>query len=236
MKIKSKIFTLVLIISSAFFISTMPANAGECSAEDPCMTFAEVDSSGVVVNIIVCQPSVCGASGAWAGKNPGNGNKLVPQVAANPTTHESSGGYKTSSEGISVTESNGRFSIDNASGPVTNTKVVETANDTTIVSTSIHSDGARTFTYEDTIDNPNSINMKTVGELPNNTAADINITKINKVDNSKLSINEEFQERITQSEFEDSLNNKYSFNIDLMGLLNINLDILIDFLSNWFLL
>lgn len=236
MKTKSKIFTLALIISSAFFISTTPASAGECSAEDPCMTFAEVDSTGVVVNIIVCQPSVCGTAGSWAGKNPGNGNKLVPQVAANPVTHENSGGYRASADNSPVTESNGRFTLNGDAGPITNTKTIETDNSTTIVNTVINSKGAKTFSYEDTVADPSSISMKPVNELPQNTSADVNITKINKEDNSQLAINESFGERISKSDFENSLNNKYSFNIDLMNLLNINFNIIIQFLDSWFLL
>jgi hypothetical protein len=235
MKTKSKIFTLALIISSAFFISTTPASAAECSAEDPCMTFAEVDSSNVVVNVIVCQPSVCGSSGSWAGVHPGNGNKLVPQVAANPVTHENMGGYRNGPGNSQVTESNGTFTLNGDAGPIVRTKVIETNEETTIVNTVVNSTGAKAFSYEDTVSDPSSINMRPVNELPNNTEAQVNITNINKTDNSQISVNESFEQRISESTFEDTLISKYSFNIDLMTLININLDLILEFLDIWFL-
>lgn len=68
------------------FISSTPAQAGDCSAEDPCQTWAVVDGTGLVTNIIVCQPSVCG-SGEFAG------SKVVLQVPADSVTHQSQGGY-----------------------------------------------------------------------------------------------------------------------------------------------
>lgn len=231
---KKNIFVLVFLL---FFsvISITPSSADPCSASDPCMTFAEVDSSGVVVNIIVCQPSICGTSGEWAGKNPGSGNRLVPQVAANPVTHENMGGYRNGPGDSPVTESNGNFTINDNAGPIIRTKVVETSNDTTIVNTVINSTGAKTFSYEDTVSDPSSINMRPVNELPNNTEAQVNITNINKADNSQLSINESFEERTSQSNFENALNFKYSYDIDLMNLININLDLIIEFLNIWFL-
>ena len=64
-------------------------NSTQCSASNPCMTYAEVDSSGSVANIIVCQPSVCGSGGVFGGTV--NGNRLVAQVAANPVTNDTFG-------------------------------------------------------------------------------------------------------------------------------------------------
>jgi hypothetical protein len=86
MKFKSILGSSVLIAASFMFISNSPAQAGECSAEDPCQTWAVINESGLVTNIIVCQPSVCG-SGEFAG------SKVALQVPANPVTHESQGGY-----------------------------------------------------------------------------------------------------------------------------------------------
>ena len=92
----------------ASLISFIPANAHEeCSSQNPCMTYAEVDNSGKVINVIVCQPSVCDA--AWGGTNPNSGNRLVPQVAAD-SNGNNRGGYNSSPE-VSVTESQGTFTI-----------------------------------------------------------------------------------------------------------------------------
>jgi hypothetical protein len=66
--------------------SVSPATAGECSEADPCGTWAVLGADNQVVNIIVCQPSVCGSGNFW-------GQRVVLQVPANPVTHESQGGY-----------------------------------------------------------------------------------------------------------------------------------------------
>jgi hypothetical protein len=92
MKLKNKVISTVfgVIASSLVFIAVpVSANAGDCSATDPCMTYAMVDGSGNVTNVIVCQPSVCGPGGELNGTI--DGNKLVPQVAANPVTHDTYG-------------------------------------------------------------------------------------------------------------------------------------------------
>lgn len=92
MKLKNKVIGTVFgVVASSFVFIAAPvsANAGGCSASDPCMTYAVVDGSGNVTNVIVCQPSVCGAGGELGGNI--GGNKLVPQVAANPETHDTTG-------------------------------------------------------------------------------------------------------------------------------------------------
>jgi hypothetical protein len=234
-KVKNIFMGILLVAGIVTGFSASPANADPCSASDPCMTFAEVDSSNVVVNIIVCQPSVCGASGSWAGVHPGNGNRLVPQVAANPVTHENMGGYLNGPGNSQVTESNGTFTLNGDAGPIVRTKVIETNEETTIVNTVVNSTGAKGFSYEDTVSDPSSINMRPVNELPNNTGAQVNITNINKEDNSQISINESFEERVSESNFENTINYKYSSDIDLMTLININWDLILEFLDIWFL-
>ena len=82
---------IVVMMIALFCISLLPihssiADSGPCTAEDPCQTWAVVNESGLVTNIIVCQPSVCG-SGEFAG------SKVVLQVPADPVTHQSQGGY-----------------------------------------------------------------------------------------------------------------------------------------------
>ena len=83
---KVKLLALALFSLSLLPISSANADSAPCTAEDPCQTWAVVNESGLVTNIIVCQPSVCG-SGEFAG------SKVVLQVPADPVTHQSQGGY-----------------------------------------------------------------------------------------------------------------------------------------------
>jgi hypothetical protein len=144
MKIKSIVTSIALTIGALAFVSA-PAYAGECSAEDPCHTYAMVDGSGLVTNIIVCQPSVCG-SGMFAG------SRVVLQVVANPTTHLSQGGVFGGTENVDkrVTESNGTFTITN-NNPIVNQEVIKiTPNSGTQLQSSIGSGTQQSFTAADT--------------------------------------------------------------------------------------
>ena len=66
-------------------------------ADEPQGTWAVVDSTGLVTNIIVCTESVCGANGQWGGRMPNDtpcpGCRLILQVPPNPVTGKSEGGY-----------------------------------------------------------------------------------------------------------------------------------------------
>ena len=83
---KIAITAIALISLSLCPLNSANADSAPCTAEDPCQTWAVVNDSGLVTNIIVCQPSVCG-SGEFAGM------KVVLQVPADPVTHQSQGGY-----------------------------------------------------------------------------------------------------------------------------------------------
>jgi hypothetical protein len=102
---KKKIFILVslLLATCISIISPSQANAGDCSPENPCGTWAVVDNSGTVTNIIVCQASVCGG-GEFAGQ------KVIEQIAPDPITSQSQGGWN-SSEKHSVVVSDGIFTV-----------------------------------------------------------------------------------------------------------------------------
>ena len=102
---KKKVFILVslLLATSISVINSSQANASDCSAENPCGTWAVVDNTGNVTNIIVCQASVCG-SGEFAGQ------KVIEQFAPNPITNESQGGW-TSGGPIAVTHSDEIFTV-----------------------------------------------------------------------------------------------------------------------------
>ena len=143
MKFKSIISSVILVAASVLFISVAPAQAGECSAEDPCHTYAMVNDAGVVTNIIVCQPSVCGG-GTFAG------SRVVPQVAANPETHQNQGGYLSNPGSTPVKESNGRFTMTN-DGPTISSSVVSETTQNTVLSTTLEPGVQQSFTFEDTV-------------------------------------------------------------------------------------
>ena len=137
----------MMLIVGILFISSGSAKAeeGMCSPSDPCQNWASVDSSGVVVNVIVCQVSVCGQEGSWSGKDP-NGNKLVQQTSGNSATGDTLGtsGYIGNPDGSSVvTENNGVFTIIEGA---TKTSIVDGVEVSTFVSQT-----KRSFTYGATI-------------------------------------------------------------------------------------
>jgi hypothetical protein len=84
MKIKSLLTASALIAASLAIVAPAPASASECSAADPCGVWSMLDANGTITNNIVCQPSVCGG-GEWAGQ------RVVPQAAPNPVTHDTTG-------------------------------------------------------------------------------------------------------------------------------------------------
>jgi hypothetical protein len=104
MKLKNKVIgTIFGVVASSFVFISVPvaANAGECSAADPCQSWSMLDDANNVVNVIVCQPSVCGSGMI-------NGQRVVLQSQANPQTNDTQGikGYRSIPEqNISVTVS-----------------------------------------------------------------------------------------------------------------------------------
>jgi hypothetical protein len=188
-KMKKKIaIALNLVILSAVITSAPQAIANQCSPSDPCGTWAMLDPQGTVTNIIVCQASVCGG-GTWAGQT------VVPQVAPNPVTHESQGGYwgtyDQSTKEFTVdrsgpnqtpasTQTNSETRIEtNADGAVSSTTTIETTTPAV----------AKTFKYEDTIKNLNDFDKSGQPingwdqrylkdkELPDNSPANIKVVK-----------------------------------------------------------
>ena len=187
---KSLAIALNLVVLSAVITSSPQAIASECSAGDPCGTWAMLDPQGVVTNIIVCQVSVCGG-GTWAGQT------VVPQVAPNPVTNDTHGTggywgtYDSSTKEFTVdrngpnqspaqTQTNSETRIEtNTEGSVTSTTKIETTSPAV----------AKTFKYEDTIKNLNDfdksgqpINGWDQGylkdkELPDNSPANIKVVK-----------------------------------------------------------
>ena len=227
MKLKAKFIAFFIVLSSVFFISTSTANAGDCSASDPCLTYAMLDSAGTVINIIVCQPSVCG-SGIW------DGRKVVPQVAATPQGQNQGGYYNPAGSGREVTHSNGTFTINN-SIPITNVDVVvnttvdvitnTTNTETSTVTATISAGNASTFSYEDTVGKSTSeISFNTL-PLPNNTSATISATDVSP--NSTLTESITFQERKTAQEI------SYALTIQNLNLLKSKIERLLALIDSW---
>lgn len=175
MKAKSVTAGFILILGAMLFASPQAANADGCSAEDPCQTYAVVDSSGLVINTIVCQPSVCG-SGTLGGQ------KVVAQVAANSVTHTTEGtsGFNSRPEnGTTTYESNGTFFVQNNSAKV-QTEVIYNQQDNSVTTATVTLSNApvQTFTYADTVGKLHGeIPMQSI-PLPLDTSAGIKVEEV----------------------------------------------------------
>lgn len=169
MKLKSTLTSVALIVGAVFFVTPAPAIAGECSAADPCQTYAMVDGSGNVTNIIVCQPSVCG-SGTFAG------SRVVPQVAAN-AQGQNQGGYLSNPGTTPVKESNGVFTITN-DGPTVQANVVKNENTTTVTSTSLEPGVKTSFTFNDTVGAPGGRPTMTVVPMDESIGATLSVVEV----------------------------------------------------------
>ena len=128
-KINKLLLTAVLLTG----ISITPASANGDA------TYAVVDSSGTVTNVIVCQISVCGSSGSWGGTMPNDtpwaGQRLVLQVPANPVTGQNQGAFMGTPENPVKYDSQAQV-FTQGSAPITRSETIET----TTVTATIHSD------------------------------------------------------------------------------------------------
>jgi hypothetical protein len=196
MKKSSLLMSGMMLIVGILFISSGSAKAeqGMCSPSDPCQNWASVDSNGVVVNVIVCQVSVCGQEGSWSGKD-ASGNKLVQQTAGNSATGDTLGtsGYIGNPDGSSVvTENNGVFTIIEGQ---TKTSIVDGIELSTLVSQT-----KRSFTYGASIG-------KMYGEIEMQDIAPENNTKAiltakNSLDTNLIVETKTFLERKTSADLE----------------------------------
>jgi hypothetical protein len=222
MKIKNKVIGTIIgvIASSVVFISASEsANAGNCSVSDPCLTYAMLDDSDVVINIIVCQPSVCG-SGIW------DGRKVVPQVAATSEGQNQGGYYNPAGSGREVTHSNGTFTMNN-NVPITKIDVVTntTNTETSTIVVSVSAGNASTFSYQDTVEKSTSEISFTILPLPDSTTATVSATDVNS--NSTVTESVTFQERKTTEEMSSILIQQN------LNLLQSKINRLLALLDNW---
>jgi hypothetical protein len=165
---KKYLLVFVLITSMFSVINISQANAN-CTAENPCGTWAMLDSQGTVTNVIVCQASVCGG-GEWAGQ------RVVPQVAPNPVTHDTTGqgSYIGNKEtGTTVTYSDNRFNIVENSTVVREQTDIE--NNSTTVSQVEIPVTSKSFSYEDTIN-------RSYGNVP------MSVGLVDESKNTKISV------------------------------------------------
>lgn len=225
---KKNLLVFTILISMFSVINVSQANAN-CTAGDPCGTWAMLDSQGVVTNVIVCQASVCGG-GTWAGQT------VVPQVAPNPVTnntHETGSYIGNSQDNSEVRYSDGTFTI-NENVNISKT-LTEIDNNTTTISKVEIPVSTRSFTYEDTINKKyNEIEMDIVN-FNENLPTTLEIIEI-----SPIGVNEEnnilyntiqestvFNERKNLSEVTQNLSNNN------LNLLLSKIQTLVFLLGSW---
>jgi hypothetical protein len=212
------IISLLIALITAVITST-PQAIAQCTASDPCGTWAMLDPQGTVTNIIVCQASVCGG-GTWAGQT------VVPQVAPNPVTNDTygTGGYwgtyDSNTREFTVdrngpnqtpapTQTNSETRTDtDPDGAVTSTTTIEAT--TPLV--------AKTFKYEDTVKDASEFDEKGQPingwdqrhlkdkELPANSPATVKVTKA-YIDNELEKFKSEsltLAQRMTEGELTDA--------------------------------
>jgi hypothetical protein len=216
---KKYLLVFAILTSMISVVNVSQANA-DCSAENPCGTWAMLDSQGVVTNVIVCQVSVCGG-GTW------DGQRVVPQVAPNPVTHDT---YGTGSyignpeEGTQVRyDDNGTFIIEEQT--VINKSQIETNNDTVIVSEVKIPITSKSFTYEDTIGKSWGKVEMTPLSFNENLTTTISVKQTNLINTIQQSTN--FNERKTINEIEKN------FIDNNLNLLLSKIQTLITLLGTW---
>jgi hypothetical protein len=109
---KKYLLVFSMLVSMLSVVNISQANAN-CSPDDPCGTWALLDNQGVVTNVIVCQASVCGG-GVFGSQT------VVPQVAPNPVTNDTSGtpAYNSSPNQEVRYTGGGTFVVDDGNNPI----------------------------------------------------------------------------------------------------------------------
>jgi hypothetical protein len=215
---KKTLLVFAILTSMLSVVNISQANA-DCSANNPCGTWAVLDNQGVVTNVIVCQASVCGG-GSFGGQT------VVPQVAPNPVTHDpyGTGSYiGNPDQGTEVRYSEGTFIItENTS--ITNT-VTEVDGETTTISEVQIPVSARSFRYEDTIGKMyGEVIMDTV-TFDETSQTNVSVKKTNLINTIQESTG--FTERKTSAEIEQVFVNNN------LNLLLSKVQTLISLLGTW---
>jgi hypothetical protein len=219
MKKKNIVVVLSLVLSSIVFVQ--PAANAECTAADPCGVWSVVDSSGTISNNIVCQSSVCG-SGRLGDL------VVVPQVAANPITNDTTARGGSWGTYDAPTET---FTIDR-SGPGSN---IETQSETDASGVTISVESQRAgyqFKYSDTVQPTYELDRsyERFVPLPENTRATVSgsMTYLDE---------EEKEQKYSESYIFDKRETAEEVNVVLvrekMRLLMDNIDRILSKLSKW---
>jgi hypothetical protein len=220
MKKKSMFLVLSTLLLSILAIS--PSYADGCSLEDPCETWAMLDDNNKVINIIVCQPSVCG-SGIW------DGRKVVRQVASNPNTNDTTntGGYNSdSNRTVTYNDISSTFRVSSPT-PTETTVVKVQENVTTTISTVISQQPEIKFTYNDTKADPTKPILNQ--EYKSDTDATISITEVKSSEDVSINGEIKFENRVTEEDAILGILNLFGSNSYLSNLF-------IDWSSIWGLL
>jgi hypothetical protein len=197
MKKNIKYLVLSIIAFGLFSVST--ATAGECSESDPCGTWAVLGANNQVVNIIVCQPSVCG-SGNFGG------NRVVLQVPANPVTNESQGGYfNNSGSPVTYNETKNEFTLNNKTETV-KVEVVEVNKGTNEESSDVLVTKVSTISSSTFIPTVLTGTTPTINSVADNKSS-ATISVKSKVFNSQTEIFEEytFPTQQTSSQIDETI-------------------------------
>jgi hypothetical protein len=118
-------------------------NAGQCNANNPCGTWAVLDNTNTVINVIVCQTAVCG-SGTFAG------NSVVLQVPANESGQSQGSVFvnnPTPEQVVTYDPSTQRFTQGTSgfAAPVEKTEVVDTATLTVTINSELRTFDSNSF-------------------------------------------------------------------------------------------
>lgn len=199
---KKNIFILFLTFSTLLSINS--ANADD--------TYAMLDSQGNVTNIIVCG-SAC-ASGEFAGQ------RVVPQVAADPVTGENRGGFWQGPGTTTYDSQSKTFTmVDNS---VVTRSFTEAEDGTQITSsTTIYGGKSTSFKYQDTIGSNLFTRNGFIQGYLENTKASVSVNKNNITESL------DFDSRKTKSEIVESIKDSN------LSLLNSKVQTLISLLDSW---
>jgi hypothetical protein len=201
MKNKLKLIFILSIIATGIAPSTANADG----------TYAVLDSAGNVTNIIVCG-SAC-SSGEFGG------NKVVPQVAADPVTNENRGGFW---QGPGTTSyNNGTFTM-NTPDVVVMSEIEVDQDGVNVESKTTVNGRAFTFNYNDTIDYHGNVSDLLKETSPKeNTSAIISVKKDSEIETIT------FEKRSTENEIlQKSVTSQ-------LKLINSKIQTLLRLLGNW---
>jgi|694.fasta_scaffold04306_30 hypothetical protein len=200
---------LITLVLTSFTVTS-------AKASEPTGTYAVVNSSGVVTNIIVCTASVCGPGGSWGGVMPSDtpcpGCSIVLQRAPNPVTGLSQGGNMGTPENPVKYDSEKQVftqGTEAVPSPVVRVEVVEEQTLTATIASTAVSFGP---------------NTEVTPIVDSNTAATISATKT--IGNSVISESASFVTPQTVDQIRASI-------AEELTMLRANLNKLINLLRGW---